>query len=169
MVSGKGTSSKFHLVSFFDRASTISLEMSAGYLLTAEQQAKQAAVSVLSTFATEVSESRSTIASPILSLLLAPDASITISIVDRTSHQYRRKGLADIVAALADVGILGSTFTLELLYSDYFPSRVHCRSVGSFLPSDEGVGNNVRYSRTTGMCFKNGRWMIADDWIVLFP
>lgn len=139
---------------------------------SAEKQATQAAESVLATFASEVSESRSMTASPMLSLLLGPKASLTISVVEGKEvlgRVHQATGLADMIAALSDAGILGARFSAQMLDADYFPERVECRSAGVFVPEGSKIGVTVRYSRTTVLTFAKGRWLIARDWLVLFP
>lgn len=139
---------------------------------SAEKQATQAAESVLATFASEVSESRSMMASPMLSLLLVSKASLTISVVEGkevVGRVHEATGLADVIAVLSDVGILGAWFSAELLDANYFPERVECRSAGAFVPEGSKIGVTVRYSRTTVLAFANGRWLIARDRLVMFP
>lgn len=107
-----------------------------------------------------------------LSLLLAADALVIISVMEENSvlaPLHQAKGLADTIAVLSDVGILGASFSVEMLDAAYFPSKVECRSVGSFVPEGSNDGRAVRYSRTTDLTSGKGQWLIARDWIVLFP
>ena len=139
---------------------------------SAQAQATEAAQATLFTFASEVSASRPAAASPMLSLLLHADISILISAVEGTtfhSSLHQGEGLSDTIAALADTGILGSSFSAHLLHVQYSPRSSQCRSVGSFVPHDCEDCESVRYSRITELVLTKGTWLISRDSFVMFP